>query len=131
VKNLLLGAFALAAVTVAAPVAAVQVVTFDFSGAPQAGVSLSSLGVTHSGVTLAATARRCVALPDTLAQLTDTLPVTQIRSPTPGIGVTGGADSAQIDTNLPNARKAVLVSGSSSFSLRGFQLSEVDFNDIL
>jgi PEP-CTERM motif len=129
------GAVAALALAASVPASALTVLTFGFGGSTTTPVN--ALAVTTGGVTLTATARLFTALPDSLTNLSDTMAFGTILQSSPGIGVTGGASTFQIDTNrtqLTNPagfREAVLLTGSTDFSLRNLQLSVVDNNDTL
>jgi hypothetical protein len=87
---------------------------------------------TVAGKTLTATARRFTAAPGTLTSLSQTSAAGTIRTSAPGIGVTGGGDTLQIDTNSAAVREAILLSsGTPNFSLYGLKLSLIDRNDTL
>jgi hypothetical protein len=130
-KQFVFGAFAATALAIAAPAAAVTQLTFSFGGGTGAGSNLQSLAVTNTGVTLTATAHLFTALPDSLTDLSQTTAMGTLTWSVPGIGVAGGGNSFGIDTNLPNVREAVLVTGSRNFSLAGLTLSRVDNDDTL
>jgi PEP-CTERM motif len=127
-KYWICGAVAAVAMVSSVPVAAV---TFSFGGGTVSGTTLPSLAVVNGAVTLTATARQFTALPGSLTQLSQTLATGSLTQTVPGIGVAGGADSAQIDTNIPSAREAILISGSRTFSLNALQLSSIDNDDTL
>lgn len=134
-KNILV-ASALFAATVAAPAAAVQTLTFNFGGGTN-NTNAASVARTTSGVTLTATATRFNAFPTLLTNLSQTNAAgATIRVTTPGLGVTGGASTDQMDTNQPGTvgaplREAILITGSEDFSLKGLQLSFIDNDDTL
>lgn len=110
-------------------------------GTAGAAANVASKSATALGdtATLTAVARRFAPAPTTaltilsqlLATTTGGSPLT-IRTTVPGIGVTGGGDTVQIDTNRANLREAILVTTSQQkLRLSGLQLSAVDANDTL
>lgn len=111
--------------------------TWLFGGAT---ANLASVAATAAGeATLTAVARRYIPAPTTdltnVAQLLTTTvgnaPLTVSRT-TPGIGVTGGGDTVQVDTNRAALREAILVTTSrQKLRLSGLRLSSVDGNDTL
>lgn len=130
----LLPAIAFAAPLLAAPAGAA---TWVFGGA---NANLAAVTSTVAGdATLTAVARRFVPAPTTaLTNVSQLLATTvggaalTVSRSTPGIGVTGGGDTVQIDTNSANLREAILVTTSQQkLRLSGLKLSSVDGNDTL
>ncbi len=135
--RVLFAGVALSFAVAAAPAAAVTQLTFDFGGGTN-NASVASIARTNSFVTLTATALKFFVAPGSLTNLSQTTGTgATIRTTTPGIGVTGGADTNQLDTNTPGTvaapgREAILVSSSiPNFSLSGLKLSYVDNDDTL
>lgn len=129
----------LLALTVALPLvvsAPATAATWAFGGT---GGNFASVSTTTEGVTVIARARRFDSslAPNgltSLSQLTglsSTNTAMTINRTAPGIGITGGASSPQIDTNQPAQREAMLLSFSNSVSLKGLQLSFIDNDDTL
>lgn len=124
-----LGAFALAAINIAVPAAALTTVTFDYLGSSNA--TGSSVVRTTAGVTLTATARKFTVAPATLDGTNiSALIGGQTRLTAAGLGVFGGANNSALDTNTVN-REALLFSGSRFLSLTGVSLNSLDNNDSL
>ncbi len=122
---------AIAAAAIATPAAAVSAVNFNFAG-PAGTTNVASVSRTSNGITATATALNFTVAPGAIASLADFTAGTRlIQQNAPGIGVTGGASTFQIDTNQPGAREAVLITGSRSFALGGLVLGNVDRNDTL
>jgi hypothetical protein len=124
-------AVAASATVAATPAAAVNVLNFNF-GRPSGTVNVTSVTSTASnGVQLTATSRSFSGLPNALTSLSQTTAAGQIQQTVPGIGVCGGASDPQADTNQVNGREAILISGSTAFSLRSLKLSFIDNDDTL
>lgn len=130
-KQVLFGTIAAVALAAAAPAAAVTQLTFSFGGGTAGGTSLPSLAVTNGALTLTASARLFTASPNSLTNLSDTVVESPLTWSLPGIGVSGGGSNFGVDTNVPDAREGILISGSRTFSLAGLQLSRVDNDDTL
>lgn len=132
-KRVLFAVAALAApIALAAPAAAA---TWAFGGT--AG-NLASVSTTVAGeATLTAEARRYTVLPTAITNISQLLSTSStstamtINRTTPGIGVTGGASTPQIDTNNASQREAILVSADRLVRLSGLKLSYIDRNDTL
>ncbi|WP_310497288.1 PEPxxWA-CTERM sorting domain-containing protein [Sandarakinorhabdus sp.] len=120
-----------AAAAISAPASAVTALSFAFGSGVAATTNVASLARTTGGLTLTATARQFTAFPASLTSLSQTTATGQIQRSLSGIGINGGASNPQMDTNFPGAREAILISGSSDFSLRGLRLSFIDNDDTL
>jgi len=114
------------ALALAAPASAV---TWVFGGGSG---TTNSVAVTVPGqTTLTVEGRRFTGLPTALASLTQlTIPL-QISRTAPGLGVTGGGSSPQVDTNQANRREAFLVTADKAIRIDGLKLSFIDANDTL
>jgi hypothetical protein len=120
-------------VTLPAPAAAA---TWAFGGT---GGNVASVTATAEGVTMVARARRFDAslAPNGLTNLSQLTGLSSsntamtVNQTLPGIGITGGASTPQIDTNQPAQREAMLISLSNSVSLKGLKLSYIDNDDTL
>jgi hypothetical protein len=120
---------ALVLVVATAPAAAVTTVSFNYTGAPN--TTGTSVVRTDGAVTLTATAKTFTVAPSSLAGLNiSTLTAGQTRLTAPGLGVFGGANNGNLDTNTVD-REAILVSGSRYLSLAGAVLNSIDNNDSL
>jgi hypothetical protein len=102
--------------------------------------NVASVTATVAGeATLTAEARRFTVLPNALTNISQLLTQSAGTTPTamtinrstPGIGVTGGASTPQIDTNSATAREAILISSDRLIRLSGLKLSFIDANDTL
>lgn len=137
-RSLLIAASALA-LALPSPAAAA---TWVFGGSTGNFASVTS--TTVEGITITAQARRFSSslAPNGLTDLSQLLSTTSgtmanpsvpmtVRRTAPGIGITGGADSVQIDTNQPAQREAMLLSTGGLLSLKGLRLSFVDNDDTL
>ncbi|GGI79562.1 hypothetical protein GCM10007973_15200 [Polymorphobacter multimanifer] len=111
-------------------------------GTPGSAANVASKSATAAGdgATLTAVARRFTPAHTTaLTNVSQLLSTTAggaaltIRTTVPGIGVTGGGDTVQIDTNSASLREAILITTNASQALRltGLKLSSVDANDTL
>ena len=111
--------------------------TWAFGGT--AGNFASVTSTTVDGVTITAQARRFDAslAPNGLTNLSQLLALSStntamtVNRTLPGIGITGGASSPQLDTNLPAQREAMLLTANNLLSLKGVTLSFVDNDDTL
>jgi hypothetical protein len=118
-----------AALLAAAPASATGLVDLSFGGTTQ-NAPLFSYSADGIEFTATALSWSYLATPlNSVSQLS--AGVLQVRRTEPGIGVDGGASNDQIDTNLPNRREGILLTGSEAFSIHGFLLSMVDGNDSL
>lgn len=125
------------ALPLALPAAPAAAVTWAFGGTGGNFASVASTSV--GGVFITAEARRFNAsiAPNgltNLSQLTalsSTNTAMTVNRTTPGIGITGGASTPQIDTNQPGQREAMLLTINDSVSLKKLQLSYIDRNDTL
>ncbi len=121
----------------AAPAAAVNTVSFNFSRAafPTPGPTFAntpSVSRTSNGVSVVATALNFLVAPGSLISLSQFTAGTRlIQQTVPGIGVAGGASSPQIDTNNASQREAILLSADTGFVINGLRLSYIDANDTL
>ncbi|MFZ4689997.1 MAG: PEPxxWA-CTERM sorting domain-containing protein [Polymorphobacter sp.] len=118
---------AIAAVSVAAPAAAVTTIAYNFAGG--ANANLASLAITNSGITVTATGQTFATAPGLLTNISD-LTTVNLRRTAPGIGVTGGSAAGQIDTNTA-AREGMLITVSQFVSLSALTLNSIDNNDTL
>lgn len=125
VRTLLPAITALAAVA-AAPAAAVT--TFNFGGTVG---NVAEIVLPGNFGTVTAKALRYSILPSALASFGNFDVTGDLSRQTMGIGVVGGADSNQLDTNQASNRQAILLTGSQAFRLSGFRLSAVDADDTL
>ena len=143
-KSVLIAGMALVAVA-ATPAEAIILLNFNFGG-PALGADVASKVATGPGTTtLTATARKFSVAPRALTALSQTLdrnaaansPVYTLRATAPGIGVSGGASTDQLDTNNAGTatnplREGILfTSNLVGFKLRGLKLSFVDSDDTL
>jgi hypothetical protein len=113
----------------AAPASAASLVDLSFGGTAQNAPLFS---YTADGINFSATAHSWSYVSTPLKSVSQlSAGVLQVRRTEPGIGVAGGASNDQIDTNLPNRREGILLTGSEAFSIHGFLLSMVDGNDSL
>jgi hypothetical protein len=118
-----------AALMAAAPACATSLVDLSFGGTVQNAPQFS---YTSGGIDFTVQARTWSHNPDPLTSLSQLSPTwSQVSRTEPGIGVTGGNDSNQIDTSLPLAREGILLTGSEAFSIHGLQLSLVGGVDSL
>lgn len=132
----------LAATIAASPAAAVSVVA-DFSGV---GTNINLVTRTNKVLTLDVRARRFSVAPGALTNLTQlTTPggasVNSLVLTAGGLGISGGGNGGQMDTNSAGTlaaplREAFLVTGTRSavqtaFKLQGLKLSAVDADDTL
>lgn len=131
-KRVVFAVAAIAPLALAAPAAAA---TWAFGGT--AG-DLASVSTTVAGeATLTAVARRYTVVPTAITNISQLLATTSgnaaltINRTTPGIGVTGGASTPQIDTNNNNQREAILITADRLVRLSGLKLSYIDQNDTL
>lgn len=134
----------LAAMLAAAPAAAVTVVA-DFSGT---GANINLVTRTNKVLTLDVRVRRFSVAPGALTNLTQlTTPsvaagnVNSLTRSVGGLGILGGGNPGQMDTNVAGTlaaplREAFMVTGTRSavqigFKLQGLKLSQVDADDTL
>lgn len=129
--------FALAlALPLALPAPAIAAI-WAFGGT--AGNVASVTVAVPGSATLTAEARRFDAsiAPNALTNISQLTPLygtccaLTVNRSLPGIGITGGASSPQIDTNQPDQREAMLVSANNLIRLDGLRLSFVDSDDTL
>jgi hypothetical protein len=131
----ILATAALLATAIAAPASAVTLVAnFNDAAGTVASVTRSniSISVTVSGISFANVE------PGALTSITANSPTVRnitnniYANPTArGLGIEGGGDGAQMDTNQAGRREAFLVTGSSAFYLTGLVLNRVDPDDTL
>jgi hypothetical protein len=119
---------AVAAAAIAAPAAALTTTSFNFGGGAS---NVGSVVVARPGLALTATARQFNVLPTALTSLSQLGSALNVSRTGPGIGVQGGGSTQQVDTNQPNRREALVISGSRDFFISGLVLSDVDPNDTL
>jgi PEP-CTERM motif len=141
---------ALSVMLASVPAAANSTLSFNFAGPTGSAPSFTYAGtpivgaVSQGPLSITVTAVKFFPTPELLAgsnisALTTAGVVTRyVGSPTrpAGLGVDGGGDSRQIDTNtagtlLAPLREALLLSGDSMFALRSLTLNLVDQNDTL
>jgi hypothetical protein len=133
-RSLLALAIALPLALSAAPAAAATW-AFGGSGGNFASVTSTTVGISF----ITAEARRFDAslAPNGLTHLSQLTALSStntamtVNRSTPGIGITGGASSPQIDTNFATQREAMLLTSNAPISLRQLQLSYIDRNDTL
>jgi hypothetical protein len=125
-------AFAIVPFALSTPASAA---TWAFGGSTG---NLATVTATGSGLaTITAQARRFTVLPDALTSISQLTALSnsgaamQINRTAPGIGVSGGASTPQIDTNSATAREAILLTSTKALGLQGLKLSYIDRNDTL
>lgn len=131
----ILATAALLATAIAAPASAVTLVA-NFNAADTAVGSVTKSNISLNLVTSAV---RFTVAPGTLTNLSQTTApsnATSITRTALGLGISGGADGNQMDTNQvgtgPNPlREAFLLTGSDAFRLTNLTLTRVDSDDTL
>jgi len=126
-QSLVIGALV---ATVAVPASAVTVVA-SFNGAGSAVSSVSNTSSPFFTLTVSGRSYTGVA-PNALTNITANTPTARnLTRNAGGLGITGGGDSAQMDTNTATRREAFLVTGSAAFYLTNLRLTAVAFDDTL
>jgi hypothetical protein len=129
--------FAVALLLVAAPAAAASTLSFAFGGADSDAASFVYTDTGSQGsLTLTLSSQKFFIAPSTLTNFSQTTAVGTLRRRAPGIGIVGGGDNLQIDTNSPGTvqnpqREALLLTGDKRFSIHSLTLSIIDRNDTL
>ncbi len=126
---------ALLATAIAAPASAVTLVA-NFNAA---GTAVGSVTKSNVSLNLVTSAVRFTAAPGSLTNLSQTTApsnATSIARTSVGLGISGGADANQMDTNQVGTsgnplREAFLLTGSDAFRLTNLVLTRVDADDSL
>lgn len=120
------------------PATAASPIIFDFSGTGNTTAPSYSFTATGSqgALTLTASSLKFNLAPGGLTNLSQTTATGLVRQTVGGLGIVGGGDTLQIDTNNPGAaitpqREGLLLTGSTRFSIHSLKLSSVDQNDTL
>ncbi len=138
-------ALAVALLLASIPAAAASTLTFNFAGTTGSAASYAYTDIGSQGsLTLTASARKFFPAPEllvgnNLSTLATGGLVTRSSGSNDnpaGLGVFGGGDNRQIDTNSPGSaaaplREALLLSGDKQFALHSLTLNFVDPNDTL
>jgi hypothetical protein len=132
----ILATAALLAATVAAPASAVTLIANfnEAGGTTVASVSRSniSLNLTVSGISFANVEPGALTNISANSATARNITTNNFTGPTArGLGISGGADNAQMDTNQVGRREAFLITGSNAFYLTGLVLNRVDPDDTL
>jgi PEP-CTERM motif len=120
------------------PAAAGTTFNVAFGGA-QANNQSFTYNVTSIGqgsLSITATPRKFFIEPSALTNISQTQVAGQVRRTLPGLGILGGGDADQIDTNRPGTagaaqREGLLLTGNRKFSIHSLKLSFVDNTDTL
>ncbi|WP_235976470.1 PEPxxWA-CTERM sorting domain-containing protein [Sandaracinobacteroides hominis] len=120
-----LAAAAMASAVIATPASAATLIL----GGSNANVT--SVIRHDAGLTLTFTAGQFSIDPNSLTALSQLTMNRKVSITAPGLGVDGGVSAPQIDTNTANKREALVVTGSSDFSIEKLKLSYIDNNDTL
>lgn len=131
----ILATAALLATVIAAPASAVTLVA-NFNAA---GTAVGSVAKSTTGFSLVTSAVRFTMTPNSLTNLSQTTApsnATSVTRTAVGLGISGGADGNQMDTNLVGTvgsplREAFLLTGSGTFQLTNLTLTRVDSDDTL
>jgi hypothetical protein len=136
-KIMLSTAFA-AAIMLAAPALAANIVSVDFGRTPPLTNQASLTSFAPTGLSVSVSARFFSGPVANLTNLSNlrttansdgTGATALLNINADGIGVPGGGSPSQVDTNLANRREALLIESGTALGLRSFRLAQVDSND--